>query len=62
MRNFIPNDYLTVQLYNTDKIDLYAHVVSASHIKGAFFTEVDKRVTVNIFGPTGQRLDFTKER
>ena len=62
MRNFSPNDYLTVQLQKSDEIDLYAHVVATAHIKGAFFTEVDKKVTVNIYGPSGKLLDYTTER
>ena len=53
MHDFIPNDYLTIVLQKNDAVDFYAHIVSLGSIRGAFFTEPDKRVSINVFSPTG---------
>ena len=53
MHDFIPNDYLTIVLQKNDVVDFYAHIVSLGSIRGAFFTEPDKRVSINVFSPSG---------
>lgn len=54
MKDFVPNDYVTIKLNDDDSIDLFANIQGAAAVRGAFFTEPDKRVTVSITGPSGR--------
>jgi len=62
MKDFEPNDYLTVKLDKDDDIELFAQINHLSLIRGAFFTDYDSRVTVSVYTPSGRLFINIRER
>lgn len=62
MKDFIPNDYLTVQMDFNDEIELFSTITHKATIRGAFFTEFDSKTTVSVYAPTGRMIANVKDR
>ena len=62
MKDFLPNDYMTVALQKNDDIELFAQITHETNIRAAFFTEMDSSVSVGVFAPTGRMLNLKKEK
>lgn len=62
MKDFLPNDYMTVALQKNDEIEFFAEIHHATQIRAAFFTEMDSTVSIAVFSPTGKMLNLKKQR
>ena len=56
MKDFAPNDYLTLQLQKSDSIDLFSLISHREPVKGAFFTDYDKTISVQVVDPSGRQV------